>query len=120
VTNRTGVTVLTPGMLSIFSTVEPCGSIPPVTGIAWITIASLLTTVTWPLKSTFISRITAVYRIVVEPTAMTNVAAIATPSMHRAVLIFLRNRFLEQNVSSRVSIPERLVLYENYISVGNA
>jgi len=42
--------------------------------------------------------------MVVEPTAMTKVAAIATPRMHRAVLIFLRRRFLKQNVASLVVI----------------
>jgi hypothetical protein len=43
--------------------------------------------------------------MLVEPMAITKVAAIATPRMHNAVLILLRNRFLKQNVSSRVKDP---------------
>ena len=117
--NRTGVTAPTPGMPPILPTVDSCGSIPPLTGIAWITRAFLSTTVTWPLKRMFISRITVVYRMVVEPTAMTKVAAIATPRMHRAVLIFLRRRFLKQNVASLVVISPWVTLRENYINVGN-
>lgn len=55
--------------------------------------------------------------MVVEPTAMTKVAAIATPRMHRAVLIFLRRRFLKQNVASLVVISPWVTLRENYINL---
>jgi len=68
-------------------------------------MASLLTTMICPLKSTFISLITVVYRIVVAPTAITKVVARATPMMHNAVLTFLRNRFRKQNVKSLVANP---------------
>ena len=68
-------------------------------------MASLLTTMICPLKSTFISLTTAVYRIVVAPTAITKVVARAMPMMHNAVLTFLRNRFRKQNVKSLVVNP---------------
>jgi hypothetical protein len=41
----------------------------------------------------------------VAPTAITKVVARATPTMHNAVLTFLRNRFRKQNVKSLVANP---------------
>ena len=82
-------------------------------------MASLLTTMTCPLKSTFISLITVVYRIVVAPTAITKVVARAMPTMHSAVLTFLRNRFRKQNVKSLVLNPfaGQFFLNGSYINI---